>query len=341
MLDASFPALTDLTVDGRARFVEEWGDRLWAYWDEQLSVLIAGWGDLPRVALGARWAGSEREASREIADRLLAALRGRPTLSKAKPWSDVEGWFTWLVGAAAMGAARRREEDSARDGGPGPDARSASSGDAPDPDPNPSADARRDEIQALVAEWSEVLVDVVVGTGIRAIEWDWLWATCKPRHLLATYLGKTGGRVMADTARWVEAKRRVLAKATSKPGAAVADRIGRTRAGAGACLRFNLQNWVSISEELAAAHRVFVGAAHPQPPYQPAAPVDPAALDGFRHAVRRAASARATAPLAGAAHLRAEVAHCAVRSAVLRLLPRQDRLQLEKEWDALTAGGRP
>lgn len=337
MLDAAFPALTDLTLEGRARFLDEWGDRLWAYWSEQLSILITG-GDVdPRVALGARADEPERDTAREIAARMLKKLRERATLGKAKPWADVEGWFAWLVGAPAMRGWRRRVGGLALSDQP-PDPPGAPSEAEPDPVTDDDPDDRHAEILALVRDWAKVLSDVATATGIAAIEWDWLWATCKPRRFLATYLGKTGGAVMAETARWVEEKRRVLAKGTSKPGATASERTGRTRTGAGACLRFNLQSWVAISADLAAAHRVFVGPAYPQPPYQPVASVDPAALDGFRHAMRRAARARAAAPR-GVEHIRAEVAYCAVRSAVLRLLPRQTELQLEKEWDDLTADG--
>lgn len=312
---------------------------MWMYWHEQLSVLIVGGDVEPRVALRLGWAGSDEDAARKIAEKLLHKLRERRTLKWAKPWSDVEGWFAWLVGAKAMRPARRRAGSFALSNRL-PDPQGASGEAEPDPDPDDDPDERHAEILALVREWAKVLADVAAATGIAAIEWDWLWATCKARRLLATYLGRTGDEVMAETARWVETKRRALAKATSKPGAVVADRIIRTRTGAGACLRFNLESWASASAELAPAHRVFVGPADPRPPYQPVTSVDSAALDGFRHAVRLAVRALAAAPRVGVARVRAEVAHCAVRSAVLRLLPRQAELQLKQEWDELTSGGR-
>ncbi len=341
MLAPAFPALADLTAEGRARFLDEWEERLWAYWAEQLSVSIAGRSIDPRLELGDRWDGSDGDAAKEIADRLIAKFRSRPSLAKAPPWSDVDGWYRWLVGSRALRAARHREEGLASALRPGT-AATADNGVALDGDAEAALETTRDDMLALVAEWSRILADIVATTGVPAIERAWLWATCAARRPLARYLGAIGARVIAATARWSEEARRVLVQMTETPGGSAADRTARTRSGAGACFRFNLNCCAGTrrGDELVDACEVFLGPAHDQAPYRPVNPVTPAALDGFRAVLRYSASAATAVPPEDAvAHLRAKVIGCALKSAVLRILPRQAELQLEREWDEIVSCG--
>lgn len=333
MIQNVFPALIDASLDGRQRFLDEWEDRLWAYWEEQLSILIVDRSIDPTVALGRAWEGPEQDACRMIADRMIQALRERPTLQRAKPWSDVRGWYAWLVGSRAMSVDRRREEplDEARR-----DATAAEERDREDPVPVADVDEIRVAIAALLDEWVSILHQIVAGTGIAAIERDWLWATCAARQPLSQYLGAVGMRAVAGAVRLTEHRRKALVRDTSAPGSSQAERTERTRCGAAACFRFNLATWVSNLTELTAAHRIFLGPADTRPPYRPRADVEAEALDGVRQVLRRTADTRdAAGGLDLVARLRARVAECALRSAVARLLPRAAELQLLDEWDEL------
>jgi hypothetical protein len=335
MIRNAFPALMDASLDGRRRFLNEWEDRLWAYWEEQLSIFIVDRSIDPTVALGRAWEGAEQDACRMIADRMVQALRERPTLQRVKPWTDVRGWYAWLVGSRAMSVDRRREEplDETRT-----DMTAAHEYGREAPDPVPDMDQIRAAIAALIDEWVRILHQIVAGTGIAAIERDWLWATCAARRQLSRYLGAVGMRAVAGALRLTEHRRKALVGDTSAPGSSRAERTERTRCGAAACFRFNLATWASNSSGLAAAHRVFLGPADPRPPYRPRADVEADALDGVRQVLRRTAAARDA--LEGSnvvARLRALVAECALRSAVARLLPRAAELQLEKEWNELVA----
>lgn len=335
MIQDVFPALIDASLDGRQRFLDEWEDRLWAYWEEQLSILIVDRSIDPTVALGRAWEGPEQDACRMIADRMIQALRERPTLQRAKPWSDVRGWYAWLVGSRAMSVDRRREEplDEARR-----DATAAEERDHEDPVPAADADEIRGDVAALIGEWASALHQIVAGTGIAAIERDWLWATCAARRPLSQYLAAVGMRADAGAVRLTEHRRKALARNTSAPGSSQAERTERTRCGAAACFRFNLATWAPDLTGLAAAHRVFLGPADARPPYRPRVDVEVEALDGFRRVLRRTADIRdAAGELDLVACLHARVAECALRSAVARLLPRATELQLLEEWDELVA----
>ena len=335
MIRDVFPPLIDTSLEGRRRFLDEWGDRLWAYWAEQLSILIAGRVIAPAAALGRAWSDSEPEhdASQMIADRMVEALRERPTLQQARPWSDVAGWYAWLVGSRAMAARWHREEslDETQ-----LDAITAAEYSRGEPVPTPDADEIRADVATLVDEWASNLRQVVEGTGIAAIERDWLWATCDARRPLSKYLGAAGMRAVAGASRLVEHRRKALARATSAPGSSPAERVERTRCGAAACFRFNLATWGRDRTDLASARRVFLGPADSDPPYRPRADVDGESLDGVRRVLRlTVAAGESLGELDVAAHLRARVAECALRSAMTRLLPRSDELALLKEWNKL------
>jgi hypothetical protein len=335
MIRDAFPKLIDTSLEGRRRFLDEWEDRLWAYWEEQLSILIADRCIAPAAALGRTWSGPEHDACRMIADRMVEALRERPTLQQARPWSDVAGWYAWFVGSRAMAAHRHREEllDEAQ-----LDAIFAAEYSRDEPAPDPDADEIRVDVTTLIDEWASNLHRIVEGTGIAAIERDWLWATCNVRRPLSQYLGEVGMRAVAGASRLIEHRRRALARATSAPGSSPAERIERTRCGAAACFRFNLATWGRDRTELASAHRVFLGQADSRPPYRPLADVDRESLDGVRRVLRLAAAAGdVLKELDVVAHLRARVAECALRASVARLLPRADELKLLKEWDELVA----
>lgn len=335
MIRDEFPALIDTSLDGRSRFLDTWEDRLWAYWEEQLSILIAGRSIDPMAALGRAWEGPEQDACRMIADRMIQALRERPTLQRVRPWDDVRGWYAWLVGSPAMRVDRRREEwlDEAC-----LDATAAEEGGCEPPDPVPDGDEIRVGIAALLDEWVSILRQIVAGTGIAAIERDWLWATCAARRPLSQYLGAVGMRVVANAVRLTEHRRKALARDTSSPGSSQSERIERTRSGAAACFRFNLATWAPGLTELAAAQRVLLGPADARPPHRPRADVGAEALEGVRQVLRRTADTRDAAEgLDLLARLRARVAECALRSAVARLLPRAAELQLLEEWEELVA----
>jgi hypothetical protein len=310
---------------------------LWAYWAEQLSILIAGRVIAPAAALGRAWSDSEHEhdASKMIADRMVEALRERSTLQQARPWSDVSGWYAWLVGSRAMAAHRHREkslDDTQLD------AIAVAEYSRGEPGHTPDGDEIRADVAALVDEWGNNLRQIGEGTGIAAIERDWLWATVDARRPLSTYLGATGMRAIADASGLVEHRRKALARATSAPGSSPAERAERTRCGAAACFRFNLATWGRDRTDLASAQRVFLGLADSRPPYRPRADVDGDSLDGLRRVLRlTAAAGDALEELDVVGHLRARVAKCALRSAILRLLPRPDELALLKEWSKLVA----
>lgn len=328
----AIPKMTDLSRSGRTRFLDEWEAQLWAFWREALWIEIGGGEIDPQLALGLKWNGDEHDAASEIADRLIDRLRKRPTLAKARPWTDVRGWFVWLVGGQAVRAKRSLEGSLPAQG-----ARHSTQdpGSAETPEVQDDDDVRKTVLD-LVADWTETLRRVVTGTKIAAIELDWLWATCPARQPLAKYLGELGAQIQNQAAHWVETSRKKLVKATAVPGTSRGERIERSRAGAAACFRFNLEEWTPTSPELAKAHGVFLDAARIDPPYRPLVEPDEEGLVGFREVLRRSIGRDETAGERDlVARLRADVARGAVKKSVARLLPRKEEQRLLHEWPAL------
>ncbi len=324
MIEAAFPMIEDLSLEGRRRYVAQWGDRLWAFWREQLELAIISGEIDPRPALGRGWEGSASDAASSIAEKLLQAMRERPTFAQPPQWEAVRRWFAWLVGRQAMVAARQRTV-------PLRDDHAVASPEDGHPAGDRAADERRAALEALVREWADLLARVVAATGVTAIEADWLWATLAPRRILARYLAQVG----ASAGPFVLTSAKVLSRATSSPGPSKGARIARTRAGAAACLRFNLAAWRDVGG-LADAVRVFLGPAAHTSPYRPSADVDGATVVSFRTALELAADARAaTAGATGVGRLRADVAARAFRKSVLRLLPRPDEDRLASAWSAM------
>ncbi|HZF47693.1 MAG TPA: hypothetical protein VE093_03525 [Polyangiaceae bacterium] len=318
------PALEDRSLHGRRAFVEAHGDVLWAFWSEALSIAFASGSLDPRAALGEGWSGSEKEAGEEAAERLLTALTARPVLEAAPAWTNVERWYAWLVSGQALRARREPEPPRAR----------LNEKEAPE-----VADELSEvvDFQRLLSRWCEVLRSLVERTGILRIEFDWLWATRVARRPLAalpSLAGAYGPLADTDLERCIQA--------SSVAGEDRSARIKRTRAGACAAFRFNLEELASRAVAptargtLAVAREVFVGPAQKDPPYRPKLPVDAPAFEGFREALRRGAE---TAQRAGKGdrveRLWAAVLGCGLQKEASRLLPRPMENQLRAEWGAL------
>lgn len=296
--------LEDLSLEGRAAFLEQHGDVLWDFWSNAFSVAIASGSIDPRRALGAQ--ASEPEPSAQaIADELITALRVRPQLDRANPWENVEGWYAWLIGAAAARAGRRLPRRAQVD--------------------VHSEDAAEElvDLRRMLARWLRVLTSLVERTGIRAIELDWLWATYQSRKQLPEALGES-----AETSRLVGEDLRTAIADSSSPGPSRADRIARTRSGAAACFRFNTEELAtrgtSPSPLLATARTVFVGPANSKPPYPPRVRVDDAAVSAFEEVWHLSQRRAQPSPEDGRVEsLWKDVFRCGLNKAALRLLPRK------------------
>jgi hypothetical protein len=298
------PRLADHSLEGRRLFLEQHEDTLWAFWSRAFSIAISDGTVEPRRALGAE--ASEPESSaREIADRLISALRTRPVMDSVPAWGNLERWYAWLIGRAAAWNRRHSPEQA---GAPGD-----------------SEEARGElfDLGRMLERWQHVLKSLVERTGVPAIELDWLWATRQVRKQLPEALGET-----PEVSRLVAADLRTAIAASSSPGASRGDRTARTREGAAACIRFNIEELatrIAASEPaLTTAREIFVGPADCKPPYRPQAPVGEAAVDGFLKAWELSEERARPAPEDGRVErLWKDIFRCGLKTAALRLLPRK------------------
>ncbi len=298
------PPLEDLSLEGRRAFLEQHEDTLWYYWSKAFSLAIASGSVDPRRELGAH-ASEPDPSAREIAERLITALREKRSLDEAKPWENVEGWYAWLIGAAA---ARARLRLSLR-----AQARGHSE----------EAHGELFDLHRLLDRWLQVLKSLVDRTGVRTIELDWLWATHKVRKQLPEMLGSS-----PESSRLVSTDLQAAIAASSVPGPSRADRIARTRAGAGACIRFNIEELATRTASpgplLTTARKVFVGPASSRPPYPPQTPIDDAAVSAFEEAWNLSQRRAQPAPGDGRVEsLWKGIFRCGVHKAALRILPRK------------------
>ncbi|WP_147451316.1 hypothetical protein [Corallococcus llansteffanensis] len=298
------PPLEDLSLEGRSAFLEQHEDILWDFWSKAFSVAIASESIDPRRALGAR-ANEPEPSAREIADKLIMALHERSRMDRANAWGNLEGWYAWLIGGAAARAGRRLPVRVQAEG---------HSGDVPE---------ELLDLQRMLARWRQVLERLVERTGIRAIELDWLWATYQVRKQLTETLGQS-----TETSRLVSADLQTAIAGSSSPGQSQADRIARTRSGAAACFRFNVEELASRGSSpsplLAMARTVFVGPARSKPPYPPQILIDTAAVTAFEEVWHLARERVRPSPEDGhVERLWKGVFRCGLNKAALRLLPRK------------------
>jgi hypothetical protein len=298
------PPLKDRSLEGRAAFLEQYEDTLWDFWSQAFSVAIASGSIDPKRALGAQ-ASEPEPSAREIAEKLITALRERPRMDRAKPWENVEGWYAWLIGGAAARAGRRLPVRAQETG--------------------PSEDASEElfDLRRMLARWLQVLESLVERTGIHAIELDWLWATYQVRKQLPEALGES-----PETSRLVSADKQAAIAGSSSPSPSGGNRIARTRAGAAACFRFNVEELATrgalASSLLTTAREVFVGPARPKPPYPPQALIDAAAVNAFEEAWHLSQKQAQPSPEDGRVEqLWKAVFRCGLNKAALRLLPRK------------------
>jgi hypothetical protein len=311
------PRLEDTSLSVRKAFLVKHEDVLWSFWRDAFSIAIAGGAIDPKRALGARVTESGHVAE-EISDRLIKALGTRPEMDSIPAWENLERWYAWLIGAVAARERKLPAHKAPRD--------------------NRGDEAREDllDLRHLVDRWVRVLGSLVERTGIRAIELDWLWATCRVRRRLPESLGEGDW-----AARLLNTNLRATIASSSAPGSSRGERIARTRDGAAACLRFNIEELATrrgfTSTPLLTAREVFVGPASPEPPYRPRAPLDDSAVAGFREALLLSGVQARLAPDDGEVdRLRKDVFRCALKKAVLRLLSRKlgDALQTESSlWE--------
>jgi hypothetical protein len=322
-----FPRLTDPSLIGRLAFLGEHEDVLWAFWSEAFSIAYSEGTLRPSVALGVTWSGSDADAGSAVAEKLVDALRSRATLPAAPSWIRLEAWHAWLVGGKATRA--RKTTDIELD-------------DEEHPLSLTSADATETllDLKQLLERWSCVLRSLVVRTSVRAIELDWLWATCRARAALADALPE-GSRY----ARLADVDFRRCVARSSAPGDLGADRIRRSRAGACAAFRFNLEELATRAGEmaitLAPARDVFVGPAGAESPHYPTQrTLGAGVLDGCKAALRRSKELSLPSPDDGHVEvLWREVFACGLNKSALRLLPKGVREDLERELDPMMPDG--
>jgi hypothetical protein len=321
------PALEDSSLEGRRAFLDAHGDVLWAFWSEAFSLAYSDGTLRPTVALGQ----SYEDAGAEVADRLLEALRTRPTLEKAPAWTEIERWHGWFVGRQAA-AARRKDQ---------PWIRADHRQDEGISGRDEGASAALADLERLLDRWADILRTVVAGTGVAAIEFDWLWATRRARKPLSEAFAEHpayGHLADADLAGCI--------RKSSAPGDDGPERIRRSRAGACAAFRFNLEEVARRvragpgATKLAAARRVFLGPAEAEGPYhRPTLAIDNDANAGFREALQRSAKLSTGEPDDGVVErLWRGVIICGLNKSVLRLLSAAVAGQLDGEMDTLVAG---
>jgi hypothetical protein len=206
-----------------------------------------------------------------------------------------------------------------------------------DDDTRPLADLER-----LLDRWTDVLRAIITGTGIATLELDWLWATRRARKPLAeAFAGHP------DYGRLTDADLDACIRRSSEPGNDRADRTRRSRAGACAAFRFDLEDLARGADPGAAAlmsaRSVFIGPAEPEGPYhRPKAPISPEAFAGFKDALTRLVALCAGAATDGPVErLRRDVLACGLNKSILRLLPAALAGRLEHELDALLASRGP
>lgn len=320
------PALADCSLEGRRAFLDVHEAVLWAFWRDLFSLAYASGALRPAAALGATWQGSDEDAGTQVAERLIEALRTRPTLEAAPGWTQIERWHAWLVGKRATEARRprsragsEREVVHAPDGG--------------------GAEVLAD-LERLLDRWSDILRAVVAGTGVAAIELDWLWATRHARKPLSDAFASHPAY-----GRLADADLDAAIARSSTPGAGAADRTRRSRAGACAAFRFNLEEIARRADgagALVAARRVFLGPAEPDgPTHRPKLPINRDASAGFWEVLRRSAALSVNEPDDGPVErLWRAVVACGLNKAALRLLPASIVTLVEDDFDTEIAAAK-
>lgn len=306
------PPLKDRSLEGRRAFLDAHEHVLWAFFRDAFSLAYADGSLRPDVALGAKAGSNDEDNGAATAERLIEALRTRPTLAEAPGWTNIERWHGWLVGERATAARRAPRAQS----------RSTTCADAVPRGRSVGAAEDLIGLRRLVDVWLVVLTSVVTGTGIAMIEFDWLWATRHARKPLSDALADD-----PDYGSLSDVELDACVRHSSAPGSSPAERTRRSRAGACAAFRFNLEHIARRASpeatDLAAARRVFIGPAERSAPYyHPKLPIDGAASAGFWEVLQRSDAMSANAPGDGLIdRLWKSVLACGVNKSVKRLLP--------------------
>ena len=331
------PVLEDLSLEGRRRFLELHEAQLGMFWSRAFEMELyerPRWLDVSHVLADGR---DETEAGEWIAEHLLERLRRVPELKWAHPWTSLEPWYKWLRGHQGT-APRVVQEERVDEGEEGvePSREASWSDHSSELDQIDRIDLRDmvATLMALVQEWAGILVRISRSTCLPSLEVDWLWATCKERRELAQAL--QGHPV---DARFLEQNKNALIQSASVQDPDNDARIARSRRGAAACFRFNLEVLAATSPALRRAHHVFLGpVADPNAsPARPAAEVGAEEVEGFRETLRlsarRSSDNRDENP---SERLWSAVFGAALVKGVARLLPSRPRAAVERDWAELT-----
>ncbi|RKH72961.1 hypothetical protein [Corallococcus aberystwythensis] len=326
-MTSGLPELDDFSLEGREAFLATWEPVLWAYWRDAYAAALTDGEAWLRAAEARAGGRNNAQAGQWIAEQILKALRTRPRLDFAPAWTNLSGWYGWWVGRRAMAAQQRASNFTSLD-----EEHPGAAGHSPEDALVDRLDRNRrmKQLLALIDGWARILGRISEGTGLPDIEADWLWATCIARRPLARLLLEVG---MGD-ARFQEVDKSILLAKTSVPGDASKERTARSRKGAAAALRFNLEALLPRNAKLAPAHHVFLGPVRDprEAPALPARPVTDEALWGFREVLRLssrpAESVERESPLEA---LWTQVFEAALKKAVARLLPTAYRKQLEQD----------
>ena len=326
------PRLEELSLEGRRAFLERHEPQLWAFWKEAFELELlqrSKWIACEEALAAGR---DERRGGEWIAERLIDRLRERPTVEWIHPWTALERWYRWLRGTRAV-EARQPEQLQGSDEEDGQWSDGSSEQKWVE---QLSSREQEEALLALVGEWAEVLARIVRSTGLASLEVDWLWATCMERRPLALALeGK------AVDARFLEQEKKALAHQSSIQGEELKHRLARSRRGAAAAFRFNLEVLVAAHPSLQRAHQVFLGPVKDPvaSPARPLATAGPEALEGFREALRLTARRSAyCSPDDLIETLWARVFSAALIQEVARLLTRREEMVVRRDWALITGG---
>jgi hypothetical protein len=138
--------------------------------------------------------------------------------------------------------------------------------------------------------------------------------------------------------RFLEQNKKTLVQSASVHGQKSNERTARSRRGAAACFRFNLEVFVATHPRLRRTHHVFLGPVKDPTasPAQPEATVGADELEGFRETLRLSATKRQHGMNGSPFELLwGQVFGAALVKGVARLLPSQERMAVERDWEDL------
>lgn len=345
----SLPKLEELSRLARQQFTEEYGDVLFLFWSEAFRMAIAG-GRIPwtrvRKAVPKEACDTEKAAGRTIAERLIDQLGERSEVDDAPSWGNLEKWLSWLVGKPAYAAGRRivyerrgddEERDEEKNGRPHER--------VPDEHKLQVEVEGRQELERVLEfiDLSSSINETVVSrTRVPELELYWLWSTCVARRPISRLLKGAGAEGMVFDDLYGQSDKQPLVEALPVDGKTNYERKKRAWAGAGACLRFNLEFFFREDDTLAEWERgraVILGPTKGEPYYKPKDEVTDDVYsvveDVMRLSVRvRRSVANDHAPLAEV--VRADTLGCAVKKGAGSLLPKRHRSALGDYLDELT-----